>query len=224
MKKFGGVPDAGWARLGDMERPKIRKAQAREHSVFSRLEDGTWKVEFPPLGLTATGATEDEAWEAMRQVLTGYIQTDEEHARRWQAWALEHHTVEEMPDEEWEPIRQAIEAGKAASAGFAVLTSGTFDEFIASSTPALVDFWAEWCMPCHALAPVLKEVADKLGGRLRVGKLNIDDHHDVFERVDSKSIPTMVLYVSGRPRHMLVGAGRSAEQLLAELEPHLTVG
>lgn len=204
-----------------MERPKVRKAQAREHSTFARLEDGTWQVEFAVLGLVATGATEDEAWDAMRQAIVDYAQAGEEQMRRWQEWAEEHHTVEEMSDEEWEPIRRQIEAGKAASAGFAALTADTFDGFIASPTPTLVDFWAEWCMPCHALAPVLKEVAERLGDRLRVGKLNIDDHHSIFERVDSDGIPTMVLYVAGEPRHLIVGAGRSVEALLAEIEPHL---
>jgi Thioredoxin domain-containing protein len=205
-----------------MERPKIKKAQVREHCTFTRLEDGGWRVEFPVLELTATGATEDEAWQALRQGVMDYARRDEEHMARWQAWAEEHNTVEDMPDEDWEPIRRQIEAGKAASAGFPALTADTFDEFIASPTPTLVDFWAEWCMPCHALAPVLQKLAERLDGRLRVGKLNIEKHHGVFERVDSKSIPTMVLYVGGEPRHMIVGAGRSLEQLLAEIEPHLT--
>ncbi|MGH8994080.1 MAG: hypothetical protein ACRDYV_18045 [Acidimicrobiia bacterium] len=55
----------------------------------------------------------------------------------------------------------------------------------------------------------------------RIGKLNIDEHHTVFDRVDSKSIPTMVLYVKGEARHLMIGAGRTLEELRAELEPHL---
>ncbi|MDQ3946223.1 MAG: thioredoxin family protein [Actinomycetota bacterium] len=203
-----------------MERPKVKVVDVRGHSVFTELDDGTWQVEFGALGLTTRGATADDAYAALRDAIYATIEDDAVN-QKWEAFAQAHHRVEDLPDAQWEELQQVMAQGAAASAGLAVLDAGTFDEFVNGSTPALVDYWAEWCMPCHQLAPVLRQAADRLGDRLRVGKLNIDEHRSVWERVDSQGIPTMVIYREGEPVHMIIGAGRTVDQLLAEIEPHL---
>lgn len=101
------------------------------------------------------------------------------------------------------------------------LTDSTFDEEIAAaSSPVLVDFWAEWCGPCLAVAPVLEEIANEQGDRLRIAKVNVDDSVELARRFEVLSIPTMILFSDGEPRVRLVGAkpkGRLLEELQAFL-------
>ncbi len=104
-----------------------------------------------------------------------------------------------------------------ADAVFTV-TDATFSEEIASSTePVVVDFWAEWCGPCKMISPVLEEIASEQQGKLRVGKLNVDDNPDVARRFNVMSIPTLIVFQDGEPKKRLIGA-KGKGQLLAELE------
>jgi thioredoxin 1 len=101
------------------------------------------------------------------------------------------------------------------------LTDQTFDEQIkASDTPVLVDFWAEWCGPCKMVAPVLHEIVSEQDGKLRLGKINIDDNMELARRFDVMSIPTMILFKDGQPQLRIIGA-KGKGQLLQELHPHL---
>jgi thioredoxin 1 len=101
------------------------------------------------------------------------------------------------------------------------LTDQTFDEQIkASDTPVLVDFWAEWCGPCKMVAPVLHEIVSEQDGKLRLGKINIDDNMELARRFDVMSIPTMILFKDGEPKVRIVGA-KGKGQLLQELHPYL---
>jgi thioredoxin 1 len=101
------------------------------------------------------------------------------------------------------------------------LTDATFDEEVNSSAePVLVDFWAEWCSPCKAIAPVLDEIATEQEGKLRVAKINIDDNRDVPMRFSVMSIPTLILFKDGQVKARLIGA-KGKRQLLEELYPHL---
>lgn len=87
------------------------------------------------------------------------------------------------------------------------LTDATFDEHVkASDVPVLVDFWAEWCGPCKMISPVLEEIAEEQAGKIRIGKLNIDDNLDVTRRFDVMSIPTLILFKDGKPAATQVGA------------------
>jgi thioredoxin 1 len=92
------------------------------------------------------------------------------------------------------------------AAGITNLTDQTFDEEIKSSdSPVLVDFWAEWCGPCHAIAPVLDQIADERS-ELKVVKLNIDEQPAVAQRYGVMSIPTLILFKDGEPQAAAVGA------------------
>jgi len=105
--------------------------------------------------------------------------------------------------------------------GIITLTSTSFDETVKSSnTPILVDFWAEWCGPCKAIAPVLVELSAELAGKVTIAKLDVDAHGDIAQRFSVMSIPTLLIFNSGEVQKRLVGA-KGKGQLLQELAEFL---
>jgi thioredoxin 1 len=101
------------------------------------------------------------------------------------------------------------------------ITTPQFDtEVLQSETPVIVDFWAEWCGPCRAVAPVLQQIADEREGELRVVKVNIDEEPELAQRYGILSIPTIVLFKGGAPAAAAVGAQpkRMLEQSLGLAE------
>ena len=87
------------------------------------------------------------------------------------------------------------------------VTTQTFEqEVLQSDQPVIVDFWAEWCGPCHAVHPVLEKIADERKDELKVVKLNIDEEQEIALRFGIVSIPTIVLFRDGEPAAAAIGA------------------
>lgn len=101
------------------------------------------------------------------------------------------------------------------------VTDADFEErVLGSDVPVLVDFWAEWCVPCHMVSPVVEEIGRDKGETLRIAKLNIDDNPEVTRRFGVMSIPTLMLFKDGEEIARVVGA-RGKDALLKEIDPHV---
>src|SRR2546422_6804289 len=88
----------------------------------------------------------------------------------------------------------------------AVTESSFEQEVLQSDKPVIVDFWAEWCGPCHAVSPVLEKIAEERAGELKLVKVDIDEEQSLAERYGIASIPTIVLFVDGEPAAAAIGA------------------
>lgn len=105
-----------------------------------------------------------------------------------------------------------------ASANITTITQENFQqEVLQSPQPCLVDFWAEWCGPCKMLAPILDELAQEYDGRIRIGKVNIDEHQELAAQYGIRSIPTLLLFQQGQVAEQLVGL-RSKRDLKAAFD------
>jgi thioredoxin len=101
------------------------------------------------------------------------------------------------------------------------VSDDTFEQEVRkASEPVLVDFWAEWCGPCRAVAPTLDALAAQYKGRLKVVKVNVDDNPVTAQRYQAFSIPTIMVLRGGAPLDRIVGA-LPKEQLAARIAPHL---
>jgi thioredoxin 1 len=105
-----------------------------------------------------------------------------------------------------------------AAENITTLTDTNFEQQVLKSTePVLVDFWAEWCGPCKMLAPILDDLAVEYDGRVRVGKVNIDEHQKVAADYGIRAIPTLLLFKDGQVAEQIVGL-RSKRDLKASLD------
>lgn len=86
-------------------------------------------------------------------------------------------------------------------------TDENFDnEVLKSDVPVLVDFWAEWCGPCHAIAPTIAEIANDFSGRIKVGKVNVDKNQQTAMKFGIRSIPSMLIFKNGNVANQVIGA------------------
>lgn len=93
-----------------------------------------------------------------------------------------------------------------AGANTLTFSDSTFEqEVLQSSTPVLVDFWAEWCMPCRALGPVIDEIANDYAGKVKVGKLDTDGNQETAGKFGIQSIPTVMVFKNGEVVQRFVG-------------------
>ena len=100
-------------------------------------------------------------------------------------------------------------------------TDADFDaEVLGSDQPVLVDFWADWCTPCHMVSPVVEEIGRDKASVMKVAKLNVDDNPETARKYNVLSIPTLILFKDGEEKARLVGA-RPKDDILRGIEPHV---
>ena len=96
------------------------------------------------------------------------------------------------------------------------ISNENFDkEVLKSKRPVLLDFWAEWCMPCKMLDPVIDDIADDYGKKLRVGKVNTDDNREISLKYEVSAIPTLILLVGGEMVRKFIGLQQKADLVAA---------
>jgi thioredoxin len=94
------------------------------------------------------------------------------------------------------------------------------DQVLSSDRPVLVDFWAEWCVPCHMVSPIVEEIGREYAERMHTAKLNVDDNPETTRKYGVMSIPTLIVFKDGQEKARVVGA-RGKDSILKEIEPHI---
>jgi thioredoxin 1 len=105
-----------------------------------------------------------------------------------------------------------------SSPNVVAVNESNFDaEVVKTTTPVLVDFWAEWCGPCKMIAPILEEIANEKAGAVKVAKVNVDENQGLSAKFGIRAIPTLLFFKDGAVREQIVGM-TSKRDLIAKLE------
>jgi thioredoxin 1 len=119
-------------------------------------------------------------------------------------------------------VREISDPGTQTLPKMVTLTQANFnDEVVRSPVPVLVDFWAEWCGPCKMIAPILDEIAQEYDGRLKIGKVNIDEEQTLASQHGIRAIPTLLVFKNGEVAIQIVGL-KSKRDLKANLDQVVT--
>ena len=119
------------------------------------------------------------------------------------------------------PLQNSRLAEEAMNEFIHHVSDATFEpEVLKSDVPVLVDYWAEWCGPCKAIAPVLDEVAKEYSGKLKVAKVNVDENQEIPKKYGIRGIPTLMLFKNGNVEAQKVGS-LSKSQLTAFLDSNI---
>jgi thioredoxin 1 len=134
-------------------------------------------------------------------------------------WAQMYQTIPSAFPKHKTPARHYLE--DILSDKIVYVTDDSFDsEVLAADKPVLVDFWAEWCGPCKMIAPILDEIADEYGDKVKIAKLNIDENSGTPPKYGIRGIPTLMLFKNGNVEATKVGAV-SKSQLTAFIDSNL---
>ncbi len=102
-----------------------------------------------------------------------------------------------------------------------IVTEDNFEkEVLKSELPVLVDFWAEWCVPCKMVEPVVDQIAQEYEGKLKIGKVDVDSNPQISMKYGIRSIPTLLIFKNGEPVDQIIGAVPK-KNILQKLLPHL---
>lgn len=192
------------------------------NTVYTQLDEHTWEAYFALYDIRVTAESEKAVQDAVIAAIHHRIDTGtDEDRQKWQEFAQANIIEYEADDKELaDEAEMRRKAKHYPSSGLPQLTPETFDKEVASPMPTLVDYWAEWCQPCHAMSPVLHELAAKLEGQLRVYAVDVEKHEELSERFDVRGTPTFIVFRDGQEVQRISGI-RSLDELLAELEPVL---
>jgi thioredoxin 1 len=101
------------------------------------------------------------------------------------------------------------------------LTDANFEaEILNASTPALVDFWAPWCTPCRMMAPTIEQLGKELEGKVKVGKMNVDENNKFAQQYGIMSIPTFLVFKNGKVVEQMVGV-MEKDDMMSRIEKHM---
>lgn len=102
-------------------------------------------------------------------------------------------------------------------------TDSNIEEIIASGQPVVVDFWATWCGPCMAMAPIIEDLAKEYEGRAVIGKYNVDEENDFCSENNIRSLPTLLFFKDGKKTDLRLVGGQKADAIRAKIDELLAL-